>query len=65
MVKNMRYHLKDAYVHKLVAKCFIKNDDINKTIANHKDLNKENNHVDNLEWVTPQENTIHYYKNRK
>ena len=28
---------------------------------NHKDLNKENNIVSNLEWVTNRDNTIHQY----
>lgn len=30
--------------------------------ANHKDANKLNNHISNLEWVTPSENVIHSYK---
>ena len=45
-------------IHRAVAETFIvKVKD--KPIINHKDGNKENNNVDNLEWVTAQENTIH------
>ena len=52
---------KNESIHKLVAKCFIDNPN-NKEIVNHKDQNKENNHIDNLEWCTSSENTIHFYK---
>ena len=43
-------------IHRLVAEAFLPNDDLFKTDINHKDENKENNHVDNLEWCNAQYN---------
>lgn len=48
-------------VHRAVAETFIAKVK-DKPVINHKDGNKENNNVDNLEWVTSQENTIHALK---
>jgi len=82
--KNMKNCLKSGYyhiglknnfrrksfkIHRLVAFAFIPNPE-NKLEVNHKDKNKLNNHISNLEWNTRKENNIHRcigldYKNNR
>lgn len=50
---------KHAYIYIMVAKAFIPNPN-NLSQVNHIDFNKANNCVENLEWVTPQENVHHF-----
>ncbi len=49
-------------IHRLVAKYFIENNNPEKIMVNHKDGNKLNYDISNLEWVTPSQNNIHAYK---
>jgi hypothetical protein len=52
---------KTLKVHRLVASSFfdaLENESLYE--VNHKDRNKVNNHIENLEWVSPSENVEHY-----
>lgn len=49
-------------IHRLVMEAFVPIQDKSLQV-NHKDLNKENNRLDNLEWVTAKENVQHALKN--
>jgi len=55
---------KTLKIHKLVAIAFLNHTPCGyKYVINHKDLNKLNNHVDNLEIVTQRENANHKHLN--
>ena len=53
---------KTFFLHRLIALTFLKNPE-NKEQVNHKDGNKINNCVTNLEFVTNKENQIHKFQN--
>jgi hypothetical protein len=57
---NFQMRGKKYYIHRLVAEHFIDGD--SSLEVNHKDGDKKNNCVSNLEWVTSSENQKHAYK---
>lgn len=54
---------KEFLIHRLVAEAFIPNPD-NKEIINHKDGNKRNNNLKNIEWCNYKDNLQHAYDNK-
>lgn len=57
---NNKY--KNILIHRAVAKTFIPTNN-EKLDINHKDGNKQNNRVENLEWCTRSQNIQHAYNN--
>ncbi|MBQ4405193.1 MAG: NUMOD4 motif-containing HNH endonuclease [Selenomonadaceae bacterium] len=53
---------KSCKVHTLVARTFLPNPE-NKPVVHHRDSNRANNRVSNLEWVTHRENTAYAVQN--
>lgn len=53
---------KNKNVHRIIAETFIPNES-GLPCVNHKDGNKLNNSVDNLEWCNHSENTLHSFRN--
>ena len=58
--KNTKHYTKS--IHRLVLETFNPIESMNDLEVNHKDGNKENNKLYNLEWCTSSENNKHAYK---
>lgn len=50
----------DQYIHRLVAENYLRNK-LGLPIVNHKDANRANNNVANLEWVTSAGNNVYTF----
>lgn len=61
LCKGKRAEQKQFFIHRLVAQAFLEKD-LTRPHVNHKDGNKQNAHVSNLEWCTPSENELHSYR---
>ncbi len=60
----LKYGKPAKFVHVMVAETFLPNPE-KKPEVNHKDLNRANNKLENLEWATKSEQAIHSHKNSK
>lgn len=62
LIKNGKY--KTYFIHRLVALAFIPNPN-NYPMINHKDENKTNNTVENLEWMSHKDNCNYGTRNKR
>lgn len=55
---------KSVDVHRLIALTFLGAPPTDQHQVNHKNLNKLDNNIENLEWLLPKENIEHYMKHK-
>ena len=58
---QLRYQGHRMFIHRIVALTFLGAPPTPKHQVNHKDGNKTNNHISNLEWATVSENILHAF----
>jgi len=61
-IKNGYLFINSRRTHRIIAIAYLDNPN-NLPVVNHKDGNKLNNNVENLEWCTQKDNMIHFNKN--
>lgn len=59
-----KVHLRDkkCFLHRVVMMTYKPREDGHTLVVNHKDRNRKNNHISNLEWATQLENIEHWKK---
>ena len=62
--KQIKVRKRGYMIHRLVAENFVPNPD-HKPVVNHKNLKRDDNRAENLEWVTYSENSYHAASNGK
>jgi hypothetical protein len=60
--RRVTLNYKKVYVHILICMAFHPKTDPNRKFVNHIDNDGDNNHFENLEWVTKKENSVHAQK---
>mgnify|MGYP003302672019 CR=1 FL=1 len=58
---RVKIHNRATMLHRMIATAFLGKPEKNQQV-NHKDGNKQNNNVENLEWCSPSENLLHAYR---
>ena len=56
---------KTAYIHRLVAEAYVPKENEQHTIVNHINFDKQDNRIENLEWCTPKDNSLHFQVTRR
>lgn len=55
----------DILLHRIIAEVFIPTDNKDNKVVHHKDFNKQNNSINNLQWLTREEHTKLHQEQRK